>query len=153
MAQEPTIATVNQSYDCKPRFHWIYLFLGGFGRASRLSVWLWIVALMALWGFAISYLGKATVFYDFAPWRWLLIRNNHLSVGIVVDVIILGPAFCYHRESKKNGETECEPQGCSSSPDTDSTGIWPASVYPSRSVLLWSSFLRVRRKSISICWC
>jgi hypothetical protein len=54
---------------------------------------------MALWGFAISYLGN-----DFAPWRWLLIRNNHLSIGAVVDVIILGPAFCYHGESKKNGE-------------------------------------------------
>jgi hypothetical protein len=47
----------------------LYLFLDTF----CLSVWLRIAALLALRNFAIGYLGQVLLFYDFAPWRRLLI--------------------------------------------------------------------------------
>ena len=50
--------------------------------------------------------------YDFAPWRWLLIRDNQLTVGTFVNVVILGLALCNHSETKKKGETKCKIQSC-----------------------------------------
>jgi hypothetical protein len=47
----------------------LYLFLD----TLCLSVWLRIVALLALRDFAIGCLGQVLLFYDFAPWRRLLI--------------------------------------------------------------------------------
>jgi hypothetical protein len=41
--------------------------------------------------------------YDFATWRGLLIRDNQLTVGTLVNVIFLGLALC-NNETKKNGE-------------------------------------------------
>ena len=41
--------------------------------------------------------------YDFASWRRLLIRDNQLSIGIVVNVVFLGLAFRNHSETNKKG--------------------------------------------------
>ena len=51
---------------------------------------------------------------DFAPWRRLLIRDNQLTVGSLVNVIILGLAICNHSETKKKGETKWKIQSCAS---------------------------------------
>src|SRR5215813_5923080 len=47
---------------------------------------------------------------DFAPWRWLLIRDNQLTFGAFVKVVILGLALCDHGETKKKGQTRCRLQ-------------------------------------------
>jgi hypothetical protein len=41
--------------------------------------------------------------YDFASWSWLLIRDNQLTVGTFVKVVILGLALCNHSVTKKKG--------------------------------------------------
>jgi len=70
--------------------------------ASLLSV-----RLAALYQFlGLCELGQVSLFYDFAPWRRLLIRDNQLTVGILVTVIFLGVALCNHSETKKV-ETKC----------------------------------------------
>jgi hypothetical protein len=76
----------------------------------KTPVWLWIVALLALWELAIICLGHVLLLYDFAPWRRLLVRDNQLTVGILVNVLFLGLAFCNHSETKKKGETKCKIQ-------------------------------------------
>jgi len=80
----------------------------------KTPVWLWIVALLALWELAIICLGHVLLLYDFAPWRRLLVRDNQLTVGIVVNVIFLGLALCNHSETEKKGETKCKIQSCPS---------------------------------------
>ena len=82
----------------------------------KTPVWLWIVALLALWELAIICLGHVLLLYDFAPWRRLLIRDNQLTVRTLVNVIILGLALCNHSETKKKGETKCEVQSHTSVP-------------------------------------
>ena len=77
-----------------------YLFLDGFGEPS-----------VCPFGCALPVLGlvrarAVSLFYDFAPWRRLLIRENQLTVGILVTVIFLGVALCNHSETKKV-ETKC----------------------------------------------
>jgi hypothetical protein len=37
--------------------------------------------LFALWNFTISHLGPAMLFYDFASWRRLLIRDSQFPSG------------------------------------------------------------------------
>ena len=46
------------------------------------------------------------------PWRWLLIRDNQLTVGILVNVMFLSLALRNHDETKKKGETNCAIQSC-----------------------------------------
>jgi hypothetical protein len=41
-------------------------------------------------------------------WRFLLIRDNQLTVGTMVNVTFLGLALCNHSESKKKGEKKCK---------------------------------------------
>ncbi len=75
-------------------------------------VWLRLAGFLGLWNFPIS--DSRQLFYDFAPWRRLLIRDNQLTIGTLVNVIILGPALCDHSETKKKGETKCKVQSCPS---------------------------------------
>jgi hypothetical protein len=42
--------------------------------------------------------------YDFAPWRGLLVRDNKLAVGRLINVVILGLALCNHGETKKRAK-------------------------------------------------
>jgi hypothetical protein len=100
---------------------------------------------------AISYLGQVLLSYDFAPWRRLLIRDNQLSIGIVVSVTFLGLALCSHSETKKEGETKCKIQSRTSPPNADSTGLWPSLVGgsyvdPRWDVLLWCTFFEGTEK-------
>ena len=41
-------------------------------------------------------------------------RLNQLTVGTLVNVIVLGLALCDHSETKKKGETKCKIQSCPS---------------------------------------
>jgi hypothetical protein len=50
----------------------------------------------------------------FASRRRFLVRDNQLSSGIVVDVVVLGLGLCNHRETNEKGETKCETQSCTS---------------------------------------
>jgi hypothetical protein len=65
---------------------------------------------LGLVGLLISHPWK--LFYDFASWRGLLIRDNQLTVGSLVNVVVLGLALCNHGETKKKGETKCKIQIC-----------------------------------------
>jgi hypothetical protein len=91
------------------------------------------------------FIGQVLLSYDFARWRRLLIRDNQLSIGIVVNVIFLGLALCNHSETKKKGETKCKIQSRTWPPNSDSTGLWPSPMggdyVDSRwDVLLWCTF-------------
>jgi hypothetical protein len=59
---------------------------------------------LGFWHFLIGHTGQP--FYDFAPWRRLLIRDNQLALGAFVKVIVLGLALCNDSEPKKKGETK-----------------------------------------------
>jgi hypothetical protein len=48
-------------------------------------VWLRLAGFLGLWNFPIS--DSRQLFYDFAPWRRLLIRDNQLTVRSLVNVI------------------------------------------------------------------
>jgi hypothetical protein len=82
----------------------IYLFLEGFGEPSVCTFG------CGLPGFVISYPRQVLLFYDFAPWRRRLIRDNQLAVGILVNVMFLGLTLCHHSQTKKKGETKCKIQ-------------------------------------------
>src|SRR6266550_252876 len=97
--------------------------LGGLRRVFCLSVWLLIIAFLASWDFVIRYPRQVLLFYDFAPWRRLLIRDNQLTVGVLVNVMFLGLALCNHSQTKKKGETKCKIQSWTSPFNADSTGL------------------------------
>jgi hypothetical protein len=40
---------------------------------------------------------------EFAPWRWLLIRDNQGTVRSLVNVIVLSQALRNHGETMKQG--------------------------------------------------
>jgi hypothetical protein len=46
--------------------------------------------------------------------RLLIIRDNQLTIGTFVKVLILGLALCDHGESKRKGETKYKVQSCPS---------------------------------------
>ena len=86
--------------------------LGGFRGAFYRRVGLRLAGFLVLRGFLNSRAGKSL--YDFTPWRWLLIRDNQLTVGTLVNVVVLGVALCNHSETKKKNETKCKIQSCPS---------------------------------------
>ena len=51
----------------------------------------------------LPYRSPLAAVYDFAPWRRLLIRDNELSVGIVVNVTFLGLALRDHGKTSQKG--------------------------------------------------
>jgi hypothetical protein len=51
---------------------------------------------------------------NFASWGRLPIRDNQGTIGSLIDVIVLGLAWCEHSETKKKGETKCKIQSCPS---------------------------------------
>jgi hypothetical protein len=57
---------------------------------------------LAFGNFPISHLGQS--FYDLAPWRRLLIRDNQLTFGAFVKIVILGLAIRNHGETKKRAK-------------------------------------------------
>ena len=65
--------------------------LGRLRCAFWLDVWLRLTEFLGLRDFAISLAGK--LLYDFATWRWLLVRDNQHTVGSLVKVIFLGLAL------------------------------------------------------------
>src|SRR4030095_15972223 len=73
----------------------------------KTPVWLWSVALLALWELAIICLGHVLLLYDFAPWRRLLIRDNQLALGAFVKVVIRCLALRKRGESQKEGNQSC----------------------------------------------
>ena len=44
--------------------------------------------------------------YDFATWGRLLVRDNQVTIGSLVDVIVLGLALSDDSETKKKDETK-----------------------------------------------
>ena len=62
-------------------------------RAFRLSVALRFTGFLGLRDFIISYPRQVLLFYDFALWRQLLIRDNQLAVGVLVNVMFFRPGF------------------------------------------------------------
>src|SRR5262249_6062986 len=95
------------------RLHSVYLFLVGFGEPSSCTFDCGLLGFLGLRRFPISHAGKS--FYDFGPRRWLLIRDNQLTLGAFVKVVILGPALRGHSEDKKQSKPNCEIQSCTSS--------------------------------------
>jgi hypothetical protein len=88
----------------------IYMFLDGFGEPSVCTFGCVLLGSLGLRDFPIS--PARQLFYDFASWSWLLIRDNQLTVGTFVKVVILGLALCNHSVTKKKGETKCKIQIC-----------------------------------------
>ena len=85
------------------------------------------------------------------PWRRLLIRDNQLTLGAFVKVVILGLGLCNYGETKKKGETRCKIQSRPALPNADSTGLWFVTfgwgyVAPRRDVPLWSTFFEGTEK-------
>jgi hypothetical protein len=96
--------------DCSPLF-----ILRKLRRAFCLHVGLRLTGFFWAWrNFAISCLGPVMPFNDFASRRRLLIRDSELSIGIAVNVIILGVALCNHSETKKKRQTKCKVQSLTS---------------------------------------
>src|SRR5215831_15629865 len=90
------------------RLHSVYLFLVGFGEPSSCTFDCGLLGFLGLRRFPISHAGKS--FYDFGPRRWLLIRDNQLTLGTFVKVVIIGLALRDHGETKTKGQTNCKPQ-------------------------------------------
>src|SRR5262245_40267661 len=86
--------------------------LGRLRRAFRLYVYLRLSGLRGRWDFFISLTGQ--LLYDCATWGRLFVRDNKLTIGSLVNVIVLGLALCNHSETKKKGETKCKIQTCPS---------------------------------------
>src|SRR5215471_16909586 len=78
------------------------LVLGGVRGAFWLYVWLRLTTFLSLRNFLISLSGKS--FYDFGSWWWLLIRDNQLTLGTFVKVVVLGLAFRNQSETNKKGD-------------------------------------------------
>jgi hypothetical protein len=87
--------------------HALYLFLDGFGEPF---VWTFGCGLPGLELAGLPYQLPRQLVYDFAPWRRLLIRDDQLIIGTLVNVIFLGLALCNHGETNKKGETKCKIQ-------------------------------------------
>ena len=81
----------------------LYLFLDGFGEPS-----------ICTFGCGLRLLGWCSLtgqlLYDCATWRRLFIRDNKLTAGSLINVIVLSLALCNHGESKKEGEANCKIQ-------------------------------------------
>jgi hypothetical protein len=69
-----------------------------------MDVWRRFAGFLGLRDFPISHPWQ--LLYDFAPWRRLLIRDNQLTIGTLVNVIILGLILCNHSETKKKSEKQ-----------------------------------------------
>ena len=53
---------------------------------------------------------------NFAPWWWLLVRDNKLTFGSFVNVVLVGLALSAGDETEKNGETNYTIQNRTSPP-------------------------------------
>jgi hypothetical protein len=67
------------------------MFLDGFGEPSVCTFGCVLLGSLGLRDLPIS--PAMQLFYDFASWSWLLIRDNQLTVGTFVKVVILGLAL------------------------------------------------------------
>jgi len=76
------------------------------------SIWLRLTGFLGLCDFLL--IGPAMLSDDLAPWGWLLVRDNQSTIGSLVDVILLGVAFCDHTETEDKGQTRCKFQSCPS---------------------------------------
>ena len=79
-----------------------------------------------------------------ATWRGLLVRDDQLPAGSLINVVVLGVPLCNHSEPKKKGETRCKIQSRTSPPNADSTGLCPVSCSPG--VLLRFTFFEGTEK-------
>ena len=59
---------------------------------------------------------EVLLLYDFASWRGLLVRDDQLTVGTLVNVIVLSMPWRNHSETKKKGETKRKIQSCTLTP-------------------------------------
>src|SRR5262245_37612650 len=96
-----------------------------FGRlrwAFWLYFWRRLSGFLGLRSFPISRAGNSL--YDFGPWRRLLVRDNQLTFGGLIDIVVFGVALSEGGETKKKGETNGKLQSRTSPPSVDSTGLW-----------------------------
>ena len=78
--------------------------------ASLLSVRLTRFSLLALWGLGYHSPRAFLLLYDFAPWGRLLIRNDQLSSGIVIHVIVF--SLSNRSETKKKAKDKMQVVFC-----------------------------------------
>src|SRR5262249_45948475 len=81
---------------------------GGLRWAFWLYFWLRLTGFLGLRRLLISCARNSL--YDFGPRRWLLIRDNQLTLWAFVKVVIVGLALGGHGETKTKGQTKCKLQ-------------------------------------------
>jgi hypothetical protein len=90
------------SYDCKVGLHSLYFALNGFGEPSGCGFGC-CLTVSSTWGAFLS-VTTGNVFYDLAPRWWLFIRDDQLTFGTFVKVVILSLALSDDDETEKSAK-------------------------------------------------